>query len=219
MSQPRSYRAHWRCGYQSTWAEGQTDAPCFRGRLMPLSGGYWPLLDLLFLARSPILSLLLLPVHKTNSLLKVAKNPLNHQSTFLIFHSAFIYLFVRFLFHFLFTALGPNPCFSSWLGQNRRLTLTILAIVNKGRDYSPFLTALLLSLILFLKAQSLSQRIVYDSTEEFTNWVATICWAHLKQEHPTAKLHIHYCNLTLLACFSKDIIQGWFPYHLQETCL
>lgn len=177
MSQPRNYKALWRYGYQLTWPEGQTDSLCFRCRLMPMPEGYWPLLDLLFLAWCPVLSLLLLQVHKINSLFKVAKKA----SVIKAFSWHFIQLLsiclfaCLFNFPFWFTALDPNPCFSSWLEQNRRLIHRFLAAANKGRDCSAFLTALLLSLLsLFLKAQSLSHRIVYDPTEDFINRAATV---------------------------------------------
>lgn len=161
----------WRRGYQSNWSEGQTDTPCFRHLLLPLSAGYWPLLNLLFLAWSAVLPRILLQGNKINSLFKVAKNPFNHQSILLISHSAFIYFFVCWFFHFTSLHWVLNPASAADLGKI--LMHTILPTAFYGRDCSPFLKLLIL-IPLLLKAQSLTHRRVYDSTGEFTNWAAPI---------------------------------------------
>lgn len=112
---------------------------CFRHLLMPLSAGYWPLFGLLFLAWSTILPLLLLQVNKINNLCKVTKNLFNHQSIFLISHSAFIYFFMCLFFHFTSLHWALNPASASNLGKI--LTHAILPTAFQGRDCSPFLTA------------------------------------------------------------------------------
>lgn len=131
MSQPRTYRALWRCGYQSTWAEGQTDTLCFRCRLTPLSAGCWPPV-------SGMKSFIILAFLQVHSLLKTAKSPFNHQSIFLFFFFIQFYGLVCLFSHFDSPYWVLTPASASWLGQNKRLTHTILAIANKGRGCNPF---------------------------------------------------------------------------------
>lgn len=154
---------------------------------MPLSAGHWPLLDLLFLAWSMILPLLLLQVNKINSLFKVAKNPFSHQIISLISQLASIYFFMCLFFPFCFTVLGPKTCFTSWLGQNIDAHNSTYSLLGKSlqsishSSSNSFFPSLKLSLC---------------PIGEFTNWAVPIPWAHHKQEHPTAKLYVCHCNLT-----------------------
>lgn len=119
------------------------DILCFRCTLMPLSAGYWPLLDLMFLTWVSILSLLLLQVHKINSLFNVAKNHFNHQSIFLILYLDFIFVCLFFHFNSLHWVLIPASAADL---SKIRLTCTTLGEPTREEN-SPFPTALLLSLI------------------------------------------------------------------------
>lgn len=156
---------------------------------MPLSAGHWPLLDLLFLAWSTILPLLLLQVNKINSLFKVARKAFQPPKHFLDFSfSLYLFFHVLFFFPFHFTALCPKPCFSSWFGQNTHNSCKQFYLQPSRKEYAVCFSQLLKLIPFFLKAQTLSNRRVYGSTGEFTNWAVPIPWAHHKQEHPTAKL-------------------------------